>query len=109
MKNKININKNGNDSLAITSFVLSLIPFILIMFPQLVPEVVFESIYPSILLFYLPILLSIVFGIVALVRIRKNKLLRGKGFAIAGIIISVLTILIAFISFILLIKSLSRW
>ncbi len=108
MNNKLNIGKESNDSLAITSFVLSLIPLILIMFPKLVP-VVFESVYPSILLFDLPILLSIVLGIVAIVRIRKNKLLKGKGFAITGIIISVFTMLITFISFILLAKSLSRW
>ncbi len=108
MKNKININKRGNDSLAIASFVLSLIPLILIMFPKIVP-IVFESVYPSILLFDLPILLSIVFGIISIVKTKRNKSIRGKGFAIAGIVISASVILIVAVSFILLAKSLSQW
>ena len=62
------------------SFTLSLIPFILLIVPRL--------------FIFTPLLdlLSIFLGVFSLVRIKKSRL-RGRGFAIAGIIISFLTLL----------------
>ena len=46
------------------------------------------------------IILSVVFGIISLIIINKNKALRGKGFAAAGLILSALAILTMILMFI---------
>ena len=103
MKNNTKTNK-----LAIASFVLGLIPLIMIAFPWLISET-FDAIYLSTVLFYLPLFLSFVFGIISLVKIRKDNSQKGKIYAVAGIIFSVLTVLIVFVSSVLLVRSLAEW
>ncbi len=99
-------NKKIN-GLAITSFILGLMLLIITIFPRIVPAVLDNIYASSIFLFYLPILLSIVFGIVVL--IRKDKSFKSKVFAILGLALSTLTILIIVVSFVLLAQSSSKF
>jgi len=68
------------DRFAKWAFTLSLVPFILLIYPKL--------------FIFTPLLdlVAIFLGVISLVRIRKSRQ-KGKGFAIAGIVISFLTLL----------------
>lgn len=96
MKNK-NLERK-NSKLAITSFVLSLIPLV---YGRFLSPITYNLNYLSgtilddmaIFSYYISPLLSILFGIVALVKIRKDKSFKGKKFAIIGIILSFLSYL----------------
>ena len=99
--------------LAIASFVLSLIPIISFMLPILLTRIIttnntqlskiidftFYIILDFISLTFLFLIASIILGIVALIKIKRNKL-KGRGFAIAGIIISVISAMMYIATFI---------
>lgn len=76
--------------LAITAFVLSLIFFIPFLTPLLAAG-------------------AIVIGIIALVKIKHHKEFAGRGFAIAGIIIAVVVLIIHIIGLILIINAMSAF
>jgi|SRR3989344_4471299 len=96
--------------LAITSFILSLIPIVFLLFFFIIRTLSLgESIYLGLLwiidaLFFFSVfwilisIFSFVLGIISLSKIKKENL-DGKGFAVAGIFISsvILIIIIAFI------------
>ena len=108
---KIKKSKEKTNSFAIASFILALIPWVSMLFPKLPDLIIGEvpaSIYPVALFLEIPVLSSILFGVIALVKIRKNKSLKGREFAIAGIVLSTLAVLIIIVSFILLARSLSQ-
>ena len=78
------------DGFAIASFVLIIIVLLLnvtlIKLIMKIPYLIMNTLT-------IPNLLSIILGIIGLVRIHKNENLKGKGFAWAGIIISILLII----------------
>src|SRR3989344_1626224 len=103
MKNT-NYQKKRTNKLAIACFILGLVPIISFFIPlfNFIP-------YFSFVFFYLPILLSIIFGVISLIKIKRDKSLGGKTLSILGIIISVLTVLFVVISIILLAKALKNF
>ena len=113
MKNKKNLKGKKYSKLAIASFVIGL--FILLNFILSIISffITFENIANLeyfIFLFstglIIPIsITSIILGIVALIRIKKNKSLKGKSLAIIGVIIPLL-VLIWYIAFSILIGGL---
>ncbi len=80
--------KKELDSFAMWSFLLSIAP-ILILFP-IINFIIF-IIWPILLI------ISITLGFLSIGRIKKNKLKYGKGFAISGIIISFILIILSLI------------
>ena len=73
------------DKFAIASFVLSL--FLLLSFLSFFVTDILEFVFFS----YIHIaLISIIFGVVGLIRIKKNHTLKGKIYCILGIIINIL-------------------
>jgi len=90
------------DKFAITSFVFIILG-LLISFVIPILIFYFPVIYLSIILI-MSVLVSITFGVISLIRIKRNNKLKGRKFAWAGIIISVLSLLLLIIITIILIS-----
>ena len=98
--------------LAIASFVLGVLGWILIIFILSFYKYkngIDVDIFVSIMVFsvlFIPIWLSsFVCGIIALTEIKKNKLLKGKKFAICGIMLSLIPYIVDIVVFIILLSS----
>lgn len=88
-------NKKRFDGFAVASFVMSLVAvamFFLILdgFQNSSPNKMSSILFIGYVIYGLILAVSLVFGIIALVRIGKNNLLRGKTLATFGIVISVM-------------------
>ena len=87
MENKKEVKKKF-DGFAVVSFVLGVInPFFFLIFNNLI-----NNFITTLLSWFIIILLSIIFGIVSLIRIKKNKNLKGIALAIIGIVISIILV-----------------
>ena len=91
-KMKDNLGKRYS-KLAIWSFVLGLIGFVL---PKLPLDYLFSYQTIGYLIFVMLIIpiFSLIFGIMALIRIREDNMLKGKTLAIIGVIIACLVLLL---------------
>ena len=90
---------NMKSKLTITSFIISLIPFLLAIFMIVIDF--FELIRPpdwvdvlSFAIFPVIVFIGIIFSIVALVTLKKNPDMEGKGFALAGLIINIFWVIV---------------
>src|SRR3989344_9485933 len=115
MRRKMDKKKRKMDKFAIGSFVLALFPFVLWIIIVLGLIFYVKVIIMLIIFFYfinsttffilasLSLILSLVFGIISLRRIKNNSLLNGKAIAIVGIVLSILQmvlyLIILFIGF----------
>ena len=89
LRHKKEIMKKKYDGFAIASFVMALIT---ILFPLLIFQLSYNNMIKF--SFYVFPLLSIIFGIASLLKIKKNKNLNGKFLSILGMIISIIVALI---------------
>ena len=83
---------------AIASFVLSIVPILLIILYGFIRNFLISYLYPMILYGYLVSYLPyicLIFSVIAIILVRRRKM-KGMGFAIAGLIISLLEIVIFF-------------
>ncbi|MBS3099583.1 DUF4190 domain-containing protein [Candidatus Pacearchaeota archaeon] len=107
-KKKENNVEKRYDKFAIASFVLSLVSILIILIMSLVLTYT-DNEYTSasrvailLLIYFLILLIGIIFGIMSLVKIKRNNSLKGRGFAWFGIIISVLGLILSLIVLILI-------
>ena len=107
-ENKKEVKGKKYDGFAIASFVISLfillgnllsiIPFFIVL-PEVNSMLIeFLILLSSITFTFFASITSIILGIVALIRIKKNKSLKGKSLAIIGILLTILSFIV-FVAF----------
>jgi len=76
--------------------------------PSDIKDLVNKS-YFGFIFYWIPVILSLILGIIALKKIKNNKALGDRKLAIAGILISIFTIIFTLITILLLARSLSNF